>query len=436
MPVGPYESFQDCVSAIMRKEDVSRESASAICGKMEKQTREASKVQIVPSEQNDKLYIKTFLIDASISGNAWGVSRQSIVDNIQSFIGKPLVLFKDAKGELDHPPSEANTIAAWSADQEPYRIGTIIDVVRKEQFQQGPYDDQYFAIIEVTDKNAKDILQNTEQTLYVSPGLADLHANLVANKSGQVIAEESNHWIGMHLALVREPAYGIRKAQITASCGGDETKCIAQLRKARLAKENCGFCVKTALLDPIQAHNLDIVNTSQVKSSSSHKSLRLSEDQDNNKNNETQSEQKTTETETKTKTVETNLEKENSQLRQHIATLETKLAETQSLKSELNSRLAALEIESKEAKIEKVLEGKIHDDKLRREKIRLYIGKGLSAQDVEDIYKDVPFVTQKKARLIETTQGRATLGAGSVSEDIEDKKQALESLQLIDGGFA
>ena len=424
----------------MRKEDVSRESASAICGKMEKQTREASKVQLLPNQDNEKLYIKTFLIDASISGNAWGVSRQSIVENIQSFIGKPLVLFRDAKGELDHPPSDANTISEWSADQEPYRIGTIVDVVRKEQYNQGPYDDQYFAIIEVTDKNAKEILQGTEQTLYVSPGLADLHANLVANKSGHVIAEESNQWVGMHLALVREPAYGIRKAQIMASCGGDETKCIAQLRKARLAKENCGFCVKTALLDsnPIQAHKFESLNTSQVKSTANHKSLRLSEE-DNNKKEETKVETEQQKKTTETKTSETDLEKENSKLRQQIATLETKLAETQNIKSELNSRLAALEIESKEAKIEKVLESKIHDDKLRRDKIRLYIGKGLSAQDVEDIYKDVPLINQKKAKLdtqSQTAQGRATLGQINENEDQEDKKQAFESLQLIDGGFA
>ena len=59
----------------MRKEDVDRETASAICGKMEKNTREASKVTVLPQTETDKLYIKTFLIDASISGNAWGVSQ-------------------------------------------------------------------------------------------------------------------------------------------------------------------------------------------------------------------------------------------------------------------------------------------------------------------------------------------------------------------------
>ena len=86
----------------MRKEDVDRESASAICGKMEKQA--AAKVEVLSQgfhdldPKNDKLYIKTFLIDASISGNLWGVSRKSIVDNIHSFIGKPLSTIQKREG--------------------------------------------------------------------------------------------------------------------------------------------------------------------------------------------------------------------------------------------------------------------------------------------------------------------------------------------------
>ena len=218
----------------MRKEDVDREAASAICGKMEKQA--ASKVEVLPKVE-DKLYIKTFLIDASISGNSWGVSRQSIVDKIHTFIGKPLVLYKNAKGELDHPPDEeAQTIADWNTIQEPFRIGTIVDVVRKEQYNQGPHDDQYFAIIEVTDKDAKEVLHGTNQTLYVSPALADLHRNLVANRGGEVVGEESDNWVGMHLALVREPAYGIRKAQITAKCGGSEEVCMSSTEKSKIIK--------------------------------------------------------------------------------------------------------------------------------------------------------------------------------------------------------
>jgi hypothetical protein len=417
MPVGPYEDFPTCIAAIMRKEDVDREAASAICGKMEKQ---AAKIEVLSQgfhdldPKNDKLYIKTFLIDASISGNLWGVSRKSIVDNIHSFIGKPLVLYKNAKGELDHPPdADAQTIADWNNIQEPFRIGTIVDVVRKEQYNQGPHDDQYFAIIEVTDKDARDVLHGTNQTLYVSPALADLHRNLVANRGGEVVGEESDNWVGMHLALVREPAYGIRKAQITAKCGGSEEVCIAQLRKARLAKQHCGFCVRTALLGV----------TSQVTNSDKLKTLTLSEQDNDTKKEET----KTTTIEEK-KVEESNLEKENQILRQKVSVLETKLAETGELKQQLTARIASLE----EREIGRVLEAKVKDQDKRREKIRLYVAKGLTAADVEDIYRDIPgaeFIS-KKAKLEQPQGGRATLG--QTEDDDVDKANAR---RLIAGGM-
>jgi hypothetical protein len=409
----------------MRKEDVDREAASAICGKMEKQ---AAKVEVLPKTEQDKLYIKTFLIDASISGNAWGVSRQSIVDKIHTFIGKPLVLYKNAKGELDHPPdADAQTIADWNTIQEPFRIGTIVDVVRKEQYNQGPHDDQYFAIIEVTDKDARDVLQSTNQTLYVSPALADLHRNLVANRSGEVVGQESDNWVGMHLALVREPAYGIRKAQITAKCGGSEEVCIAQLRKAKLAKQHCGFCVRTALLGTaITPHKPDQLVTSQVTNSGNLKTLTLSEQDNDTKKEET----KTTITETEKKVESSDIEKENQALRQKIAVLEIKLSETGEVKQQLTARIASLE----EREIGRVLEAKVKDADKRREKIRLYVAKGLTAQDVEDIYRDVPganteFIT-KKARLVDSQGGRATLGQPE-GED-EDKTRAR---RLIEGGM-
>ena len=393
---------------------------------MEKQA--ASKVEVLPKVE-DKLYIKTFLIDASISGNSWGVSRQSIVDKIHTFIGKPLVLYKNAKGELDHPPDkEAQTIADWNTIQEPFRIGTIVDVVRKEQYNQGPHDDQYFAIIEVTDKDAREVLHGTNQTLYVSPALADLHRNLVANRGGEVVGEESDNWVGMHLALVREPAYGIRKAQITAKCGGSEEVCIAQLRKAKLAKQHCGFCVRTALLGTaITAHKGDALVTSQVTNSGNLKTLTLSE-QDNDTKKEEQT--KTTITEETKKVESSDIEKENQVLRQKIAVLETKLQETGELKQQLTARIASLE----EREIGRVLEAKVKDADKRREKIRLYVAKGLTAQDVEDIYRDVPgangeFIT-KKARLDPTQGGRATLGVAE--EQDEDKTRAR---RLIEGGM-
>ena len=383
-------------------------------------------IEVLPLKPEDapRLFIKTFLIDASISGNAWGVSRKSIVDNIQTFIGKPLVLYKNAKGELDHPPdADAQTIADWNTIQEPFRIGTIIDVVRKEQYNQGPHDDQYFAIIEVTDKDARDVLHGTNQTLYVSPALADLHRNLVANRAGELVGEESDNWVGMHLALVREPAFGIKKAQIVAKCGGSEEACITQLRKARLAKQYCGFCVRSALLGSGSNNGV----TSQVTNSATPKALTLSEEDNNIKKEETKT---TTTTEEKEKKVEASeLEKENHALKQKIAVLETKLHETGELKQQLSARIASLE----EREIGRVLEAKVKDADKRREKIRLYVAKGLSASDVEDIYRDIPGADQsfttKKARL-DQAGGRATLG--QTEQEDEEKENARK---LINGGM-
>ena len=46
-------------------------------------------------------------------------------------------------------------------------------------------------------------------------------------------------------------------------------------------------------------------------------------------------------------------------------------------------------------------------------KLDLYVAKGLTVVDVEDIYRDIPgaeFISKKKARLENGAQGRATLG--------------------------
>ena len=144
--------------------------------------------------------------------------------------------------------------------------------------------------------------------------------------------------------------------------------------------------------------------------------------------NDTKKEETKTTTIEEKKVEESNLEKENETLRQKIAVLETKLAETGELKQQLTARIASLE----EREIGRVLEAKVKDQDKRREKIRLYVAKGLTAQDVEDIYRDVPGAefTSKKARLENPAQGRATLG--QTEDDDLDKANAR---RLIAGGM-
>ena len=153
----------------------------------------------------------------------------------------------------------------------------------------------------------------------------------------------------------------------------------------------------------------------------------MSEEDNNIKKEETKT---TTTTEEKEKKVEASeLEKENHALKQKIAVLETKLHETGELKQQLSARIASLE----EREIGRVLEAKVKDADKRREKIRLYVAKGLSASDVEDIYRDIPGADQsfttKKARL-DQAGGRATLG--QTEQEDEEKENARK---LINGGM-
>lgn len=417
MPVGDYATFGECVGAQKRR-GYSDEEARGICGKIEKQTREA-KLEILPQQpgDEDKLFIKTFLIDASVSGNAWGVSSESIQDYIHTFIGRPLTLYRNSKGELDHPPDDdVKTVSEWEAAQEPFRIGTIIDVVRKEQLQPGPQDDQYFAIIEVTDPKAKEALQGTDETLYLSPGVADFHRDLVVNKIGQAVGELATKWEGMHLALVREPAYGIKKAGIIAKCGGDEQACITQLRRARLLKAKCGCMVKTALLD-----------TSQVTSRGKKESLRLSEEENNNGKKEETEQSKTTTVEETKKVEESDLQKENAKLKQQIAVLETKLLEVGEQKKSLTARVTSLEAREMDHELLDI----IPDENKRKQKIQYYQGKNLGIDDVKDLYQDLPRVQPRKARQEPTAEGRATLG----SSDNDESETRSRAARLYTGGM-
>lgn len=201
-------------------------------------------------EENDHHYIKAFLMDASENINQWGVHPSSLDKHINSFIGKPLVLTAD----FDHPmPQEDDddnnpynmikihdVVDHWLAYQEAFRIGNIIDITRK--------DDIYYAIIEVTDPTAKDAFKNNDIPLFVSPAIAQLDPN-----------EDPTNislWTGIHLALVSNPAYTIKKALVTGQCheNGDnknETgKCLLQLRQASVINKDsnqrtligCGFC--------------------------------------------------------------------------------------------------------------------------------------------------------------------------------------------------
>ena len=184
-------------------------------------------MQLKPFEQNNKLFVKAFLMDSSINQNKWGVDGGSLERNIRTYVGKPLVLQEN----FDHPIARpGNDLDLQLEYQELYRVGNILDVVKKGT--------RYDAIAEVTDDFAKKAFREGDLPLYVSPQLFKLDAKEPDGKMAK--------WTGTHLAIVKEPAYTVKKATLNGECTGDLNTCVSYLKKASVHDKfgygSCGFC--------------------------------------------------------------------------------------------------------------------------------------------------------------------------------------------------
>jgi hypothetical protein len=258
MPLGPYKTFDECILAQKQKgkDDL---SARKICGELEKNTEQGLKqasASMKYEDDNGHLYIKAFLLSSDVNINQWGISPNSLDQRINTFIGKPLVLTetfnhplppeslrKGGNEQYDNDNDPTNTVNVddivdhWLQFQEPYRVGNIIDITEKKG--------TYYAIIEVTDPAAKDAFRNNEVPLFVSPAIAQLDP----------FEDPTNitQWTGIHLAIVADPAYTIKKALISGQCHGETERCVLQLRQAAVQRKEiprigCGFCRTKALV--------------------------------------------------------------------------------------------------------------------------------------------------------------------------------------------
>ncbi len=240
MPVGPYKTFDECVNAMKGKYG---DKASAVCGAMEKKMQGSATAEII--EDNDKFYLKAFLLDSSVNQNSWGVDPTTLEQNIQTYIGKPLVLQDD----FEHPNSGDSNYDHHMAYQDKFRIGNIIDIVNKDSI--------YSAIIEVTDGAAKEAFRKGDLPLYVSPQL--FHDGV-----GKEPDTMTKTWRGTHLAIVKEPAFGIMKARVEGQCSGSPISCLAQLKRASVEKTKCN-CIQKAISNYKKATVSSLTNISQTK---------------------------------------------------------------------------------------------------------------------------------------------------------------------------
>tara|TARA_R110002020_G_scaffold64430_5_gene170997 strand:+ start:9914 stop:11374 length:1461 start_codon:yes stop_codon:yes gene_type:complete len=178
---------------------------------------------LIEFENQDKYFIKFFLLDATLNLNSWGVTQQSLEKNLQSFVGKPFVLTPD----FNHP--DAIDGDDLLIQQEKYRVGDIIMVGIENRTGKA------YGVAEITDEKAKDILKNGEVN-FVSPSIVFNNSDEV-DIHGNAIIEDFE---GAHVAAVAEPAYTVSKAQIKGKCAGDKDTCLNNLNKVEASVSSCG----------------------------------------------------------------------------------------------------------------------------------------------------------------------------------------------------
>lgn len=241
--------FEECVTRF-KSDGMEKDAAISKCetifnAKINKAATAADYVTVYNAkDKSDKLYLRAFLLDPTVNVNDWGVSKASIDERIQTFVGRPLVLTED----FGHPELSDMTFGHALKYQDIYRIGTIVDVVQTAKDDFTKDQKVWYAICEVTDEKAKQAFREHKLPLYVSPAVAQMN---IAD-----VGSEINEWLGMHLALVDKPAFGIKKAMITGSCSGEKDKCVMHLRQAKIDQfgyGNCGFCVYGKLVSVLEA---------------------------------------------------------------------------------------------------------------------------------------------------------------------------------------
>ena len=219
-------------------------------------------VKVLTKDDNDRLYLKIFLLDSTVNGNKWGVDPSTLDDNIQSAIGKPLVLYKNTGkepdrwyyprtiGQYDHPPWDDADINHTYEMQDTYRVGTLIDVVKNTE------TGAWWGVAEITNDGVKKALnENPNLPFYVSPSIRRLHAA----QANQTIRD----WVLMHTAIVSVPAFGVQKAYATGRCAGHKDSCLLHFRTASLQdahehnQADCGFCTYGAMKEVSEHSHLN-----------------------------------------------------------------------------------------------------------------------------------------------------------------------------------
>ena len=178
---------------------------------------------LIEFENDDKYFIKFFLLDATLNLNRWGVTGKALRTHLNSFIGKPFVLTPD----FGHPTAASGDDLL--VQQEKYRVGNIIQVGIEQR------SGKAWGLAEITNKKAKEILKRGDVN-FVSPSIVFDNINEEYQDGNSIITS----FTAAHVAGVKEPAYGVDKAEIKGKCAGGSQTCLSQLSRVQASRSKCG----------------------------------------------------------------------------------------------------------------------------------------------------------------------------------------------------
>jgi hypothetical protein len=171
----------------------------------------------------DRFFVKSFLLDATVNLNDWGVTADAMFRDLHTFVGKPFVM----TSSFGHPTARNGDDLLIV--QEKFRVGTIREVGIDEK------NGRAFAVSEITDATAIDLIKSGEVS-FVSPSIVFGEEDIVTSPTGSELALRFE---GAHIAGVKDPAFTILKAQIKGRCSGTIATCSSQLKKVEASVSPC-----------------------------------------------------------------------------------------------------------------------------------------------------------------------------------------------------
>lgn len=156
--------------------------------------------------------LKTFFIDDTVNANDWQATWEGLKQDAEELLGIPLVL----KEDLEHPKFSV---------QKFFDRGTIFDYDIDEE------NHKIIVYARITDSTIVERIKSGELE-YVSPAVIPRGSEYMKNVGGVDVLGRT---LPLHLAIVRDPAYGIDKAKMSELCSGDGRECLHRLKMMKVA---------------------------------------------------------------------------------------------------------------------------------------------------------------------------------------------------------